>query len=154
MHPDLQIKYLAFAAKMGEAGIPFGLTCVIRTRAEQEAFFAQGRETLPEVNAKRMTAGMTALRDESENYVVTQTLNSRHFPDSQGKSRAFDIVVLRGNKTPCWDVKFDGDGDSVPDYIEAAEIGRRCGLEAGAFWQGFRDYPHYQLEDVKAILNS
>jgi peptidoglycan L-alanyl-D-glutamate endopeptidase CwlK len=146
MHPDLQVKYLAFCGKMAEKGIPFGLSCVIRSRAEQDSFYAQGREPLSDVNAKRMTAGMSVITQD-QNKIVTHTKESRHFPDENGKSRAFDILILRGDKTATWELKFDGNADGVPDYLEAAQIGRACGLECGAFWHGFQDYPHMQLPD-------
>ena len=146
MHPELQVKYLAFAGKMAEAHIAFGLSCVIRTRAEQEAFYAQGREDLEAVNAKRMTAGMSAIT-EAQNRIVTHAKESRHFPDASGHSRAFDIFIMKDGKLPTWDLKYDGQDDGVPDYQQAAEIGRKCGLECGAFWTGFHDWPHYQLPD-------
>jgi peptidoglycan L-alanyl-D-glutamate endopeptidase CwlK len=146
MHPELQVKYLAFCGKMAEAGVPLGLSAVMRTRAEQEAFYAQGRENLSDVNAKRAIAGMAPITDK-ENVIVTWTKNSRHFPDPTGKSRAFDIFIIRGDKKATWDLKFDGDADGVPDYLEAAEIGRACGLDCGAFWSGKKDYPHMQLFD-------
>ena len=159
MHPELQTKYLMYAGKMGEAGVPFALNCVIRTRAEQDAFFAQGRDSLEDVNAKRMTAGMRALHDvktrdgkiitaEAQNIVVTHTRLSRHFPGPDGYSRAFDIMILRGDKRPTWDVKWDGDNDGIPDYLEAAKIGKECGLIAGGIDFGsFHDWPHFQLPD-------
>jgi hypothetical protein len=56
------------------------------------------------------------------------------------------LFIARG-KTVMWDLKFDGNADGIPDYLEAAQIGRSCGLECGAFWTGFQDYPHMQLPD-------
>ena len=161
MHPELQVKYLAFAGKMAERGLPFGLSCVLRLEIEQQALYAQGREPVEAVNARRMLAGMTWLVDimsrtepgvivksaEAQNVIVTHTKISRHFPDKNGKSRAFDIQVLGNGGRPTWDLKFDGDQDGIGDYMEAAEIGKSCGLDCGAFWPGFRDYPHMQLPD-------
>lgn len=158
MTPALLDCYLVYQAKMTAAKILFALTCVIRTHAEQEAYYAQGREPLEAVNAKRMTAGMSALSIDPVayaqslipgsrtfgRYIVTHTRNSRHFPDDKGKSRAYDIAILSPDKKIVWDIKFDADNDNVPDYLEAAEIGRSCGLNCGAFWNGFKDYPHYQ----------
>lgn len=147
MSPELLPLYIKHAEAMMAAGIRFKLTTVIRTRAEQEAFYAQGREPLEEVNAKRMTAGMRAIT-EKENVIVTHTKNSRHFPDAEGYAHAYDIAVMKNEDdggAVHWDLKYDGQGDGHPDYIQAAEIGRRCGLECGAFWENFHDYPHYQV---------
>lgn len=145
MHPVLLERYLAFKAAMIAANVPFMLTCVLRTRAEQEAYYAQGREELAAVNAKRKLAGMGLIGPKENAYRVTQTKNSRHFPGPDGKSRAFDIAILRGDKAPTWDLKWDGDKDSIPDYKEAALIGQSVGLDPGAFWKSFKDWPHYQL---------
>lgn len=160
MTPELLDKYLLFQKKMTDEKIPFGLTCVIRSHAEQEAFFAQGREPLDVVNAKRMTAGMAALKIDPVlyaqslipgsktygRYIVTHTINSRHFPDASGKSRAFDIAIIKNGRTPTWEEKFDADKDNIPDYLEAATIGKAVGLVSGGldFGKVFHDWPHFE----------
>lgn len=152
MTTELFELYQRHAQGMINTGIRFRLNCVVRTHAEQEAFYSQGRENLSDVNAKRMTAGMCAI-DDRANVIVTHTKNSLHFPDKNGKSHAYDIELLKdlddGGQAH-WDIKYDGQGDKQPDYMQAAEIGRTCGLECGAFWDGFKDYPHYQLPDKGA----
>lgn len=178
MHPDLRIKYAAFAAKMGEAGVPFALTCVLRTPGEQFAYACQGRsrETLltflrehraaisvafveehypvgmsPLVftNTVRKKAGMDPLGISDQGCVVTKTLQSLHFPDSRGWSHAFDFAVLKNGRVPTWDLKWDGDKDNITDYEEAAHIAETCALEAGGHWGGtFKDWPHIQLKSA------
>lgn len=145
MQPELQVKYAAFAARLSEAAIPFALLCVLRTPAEQAAYYAQGRETLAEINRLRAAANMRPLQTKESLLIVTHTKNSRHFPDNKGQSTAFDIVVLRNGGKMTWDTKWDGNNDGISDYLEAAFIGKALGLECGAFWKGFNDYPHYQL---------
>ncbi|HOL44530.1 MAG TPA: M15 family metallopeptidase [Methanothrix sp.] len=115
---ELQLKFAAFAVKMAEAGIPFMLTCTLRTQAEQDALYAQGR-TKP-------------------GPIVTWTRKSKHI-----EGRAFDIAILRDGK-PCWDVKADVNQDSVPDYIQAGEIGESVGLIWGGRWKK-PDYPHFEV---------
>jgi len=145
MDQELQVKFAAFSARMAEAGIPFALNCVLRTIEEQTAFYAQGRLPLHEVNVLRSAAGMYLLKTEKENYIVTKTKVSRHFPNQQGKSRAFDIMILRGDNKPHWDLKWDGNEDGISDYLEAAYIGQGVGLDAGGLWVSWHDYPHYEL---------
>lgn len=147
MTPTLHARFLRFSARMAEAGVPFVLTCVLRTQAEQLAYHAQGRKSLPEVNALRASAGMTPLAAAENTYTVTQTLRSRHFAAADGRSRAFDIAVVRSDRRPTWDVKFDGDQDNLPDYEEAARIGEECGLVAGGHWRTFQDWPHFELPE-------
>jgi len=49
-----------------------------RTLLVQEAYHAQGRETLEIVNKKRAAAGLYLLRSEKDNYIITWTLKSKH----------------------------------------------------------------------------
>lgn len=150
MDQELQVKFAAFSARMAEASIPFGLNSVLRTVEEQAAYYAQGRQTLDEVNSLRKAAGMYLLRSEQENYIVTHTKHSRHFPGPDGKSRAFDIMILRSGGKPTWDTKWDGNQDGISDYLEAALIGQSVGLDAGGLWSSWKDYPHFELKVVQA----
>jgi len=146
MHPWLYDAYLMWKSKMDEAGIPFILTCVLRTRTEQEALYAQGRKPIGEVNRLRRLAGMSELHAKENLYKVTWTMNSKHFPDEDDKGRAFDFAILKPNKKQIeWDIKWDMDKDGIPAYMEAARFARDVGLESGAFW-GKADYPHVQLK--------
>lgn len=116
--PEMQELYYAFEEKMMEADVPFMVTCTLRTQEEQNTLYAQGR-TRP-------------------GKIVTWTHKSKHI-----EGKAFDIAILK-NKKPTWDLKVDVDEDEIPDYQEAAEIGRNVGLRAGA---DFKDYPHFELKE-------
>ena len=74
---ELQEKYVYFHSGMVAAGIDYILTCTLRTQAEQEELYAQGR-TKP--GAK-----------------VTWTLASKHI-----EGKAFDIAVMKNGKIT-WD---------------------------------------------------
>jgi len=173
MTKELQLKFAEFSAAMAEARIPFGLGEVLRTRERQLAYAAQGRDrdelvkilteykwfhTLEKVRCLhalnktpleicqilRKEAGLAPLHPKDW-YQITWTLNSRHFPDPTGHARAFDVHLFISGKTPTWDTKWDGDNDGVPEYLEAARIGRVVGLDAGGLWKKRPDYPHFQL---------
>jgi peptidoglycan L-alanyl-D-glutamate endopeptidase CwlK len=73
---EMQEKYKAWDAGMKEAGIDYILTCTLRTQAEQEALYAQGR-TAP-------------------GHIVTWTLHSKHLT-----GEAFDFVIMWYGK-PDW----------------------------------------------------
>lgn len=146
MTPDLQALYEPFYMAMYEAGLPFELNEVLRTPATQKAYHAQGRQPLSEVNRLRKEAGLYLLGPEDNEYEVTWTLKSRHFAGPDGRARAFDIRLLRYGK-PHWQTKWDGNKNSVPDYLEAARIGKSVGLVAGGLWSK-PDYPHFQLDLV------
>lgn len=118
--PELIEKYELFAGKMAEAGIDFMLTCARRTQAEQDALYAQGRTT--------------------PGKIVTWTRKSNH---SEG--RAFDIAIVKDGK-PVWDLKVSVDGDDIPDYQQAGEIGESVGLKWGGRWKK-PDYPHFEVAE-------
>lgn len=160
MCPELAEKYQLHGQRLIDVGIRYRLACVLRLPIHQEALWAQGREPLTVVNLLRVAAGMSPLpltlsgvyggkrvtyAEHPEKWIVTKTKNSRHFPDKLGKSHAYDIEILKslddGGKIH-WDTKYDGQDDGKPDYIQAAEEGKACGLECGADWG---DYPHYQV---------
>ena len=147
MTPKLQELYEKFYLKMYEVGLPFELNEVLRTLNTQLAYYAQGRDVLKVVNAKRKIAGLYPITQSENSYKVTWTLKSKHFPqESDGLSRAFDIRLLKYNK-PHWETKWDGNKNSISDYLEAARIGRDVGLEAGGLWDK-PDFPHFQLKGV------
>lgn len=146
MTPALQALYEKFYMEMFAAGLPFELNEVLRTKAVQMAYYAQHRGPLAEVNAERKRAGLYPITEADNSYCVTWTLNSRHFAGKDGLARAFDIRLLKYNK-PHWETKWDGNKNSVPDYLEAARIGASVGLVAGGLW-GKPDFPHFQLDPV------
>lgn len=148
MHPILQNYYDAFKAIADQiANVKYKLNCVLRTEAEQIALHAQGRLPLRDVNMLRIKAGMPWQITEAENkHKVTWTLHSKHFPDRNGKSRAFDVMVMKDGRNPTWDLKWDGDNDNIADYEELARVAEQVGLAAGARWES-PDYPHFQLPD-------
>ena len=146
MTPDMQVLYEKFYAEMFAAGLPFELNEVLRTKLVQVAYFAQHREPLAAVNEKRKYAGLRPITDAENAYHVTWTLNSRHYAGPDGLARAFDVRLLKYAK-PHWETKWDGNKNSIPDYLEAARIGASVGLEAGGLWHK-ADPPHFQLDKI------
>lgn len=133
----------AFDVAMLKAGIKYTITSVDRTEAEQQALYAQGRQTLAEVNSLRISVGWAVIT-EAENKKVTWTLNSKHITNSEfPKSRAFDIVILKSGKA-CYDIKVDVNQNNIPDYMEAGKIGKQVGLKWGGDFSK-PDYPHFEI---------
>lgn len=152
MDPRLVPYALAFDAAMNDAGIDYLMGEVLRTKATQTAYYAQGRESLAEVNRLRKIAGLADLPAKENLYCITWTMNSRHLADEHGLSEAFDIVILKPGGARTYDTKFDRDQDSIPDYVEAAALGRMVGLDVGADFKRKDgtprpDFPHYQLNE-------
>jgi peptidoglycan L-alanyl-D-glutamate endopeptidase CwlK len=124
LDPRMKEKFLQFAGKMSEVGIPFMLTRTRCTKEEQAALYAQGR-TKPGL-------------------VVTWTLKSRHID-----GEAFDIAILNDGK-PTWNTKISVNENDAPDYLEAGQIGESLGLEWGGRFKNNKGNPrpdaaHFQL---------
>lgn len=152
LHPKLKAKVQPFIEGCKARGIDVIITCTDRDYQTQVALYAQGRQSLDEVNKLRKIAGMVGITDAQNKKRITWTLASRHIPrldDTDPKNdypTAFDYAVVKNGKA-IWDVKASLDGDDIPDYLECAEVAKDLGLEAGAFWKkpSKPDYPHIQL---------
>jgi len=107
-----------------------------RSKLVQEAYYAQGRETLAEVNAKRADAGLYLLRNEKDNYLITWTLKSKHI-----EGLAMDVLPTDGAGNPTWDLAhFYGFFRIIRDCALAS------GLVCGADWPAPNtDWPHYEI---------
>jgi len=94
---------IEFLKQLNGTAYKFIISQVKRTKAEQEALYAQGRKAIEVVNHLRDLAGMTAI-NPNQNKIVTQTLKSRHLANPQGFSEAFDIVAIdRRTGNAIWD---------------------------------------------------
>ena len=95
-------------------------TYTLRTFAEQNALYAQGR-TKP-------------------GKIVT---NARGGLSYHNYGQAIDIVLIINDKEPSWDNKKDFDGDGKADWMEIVNIFKQYGWEWGGDWH-FKDSPHFQ----------
>jgi peptidoglycan L-alanyl-D-glutamate endopeptidase CwlK len=108
-------------------------THTLRTFAEQDALYAQGRTK----------AG-------------AKVTNARGGASYHNYGLAIDIVLLvdtdkNGSfETASWDVKTDFDGDGKSDWQEIVTIFKKYGYEWGGDWK-FNDAPHFQKTFGKSI---
>jgi peptidoglycan L-alanyl-D-glutamate endopeptidase CwlK len=104
----------------------------LRTFAEQDALFAQGR-TKPGKIVTKAKGGLSY-----HNYGL-----------------AIDVVLVLDGKEASWDVKTDFDGDRKSDWQEIVTIFKQHGWEAGIDWK-FIDAPHFQKcfgKSVRELLS-
>jgi peptidoglycan L-alanyl-D-glutamate endopeptidase CwlK len=136
LHPKLRDEALTMydeivAALTGTAACRFAYT--LRTFAEQDALFAQGR-TKPGAIVTKAKGGQSY-----HNYGL-----------------AIDIVLLVDKdkngtfESASWDLKTDFDGDGKSDWQEIVAIFKRYGYEWGGDWK-FVDAPHFQKTLGKSI---
>jgi hypothetical protein len=111
----------------------------LRSKTVQEAYFAQGRESLAQVNEKRKAAGLYPLAGDKQNYKITWTMNSKHL-----SGLAMDILPVDGRGNPTWDLAhYRG------RFEEIVRCGREAGLVCGADWpEPQQDWPHYEAKDA------
>jgi peptidoglycan L-alanyl-D-glutamate endopeptidase CwlK len=129
LHPKLKDDALKIydeivAALNGSAICRF--THTLRTFAEQDALYAQGRTK----------AG-------------AKVTNARGGASYHNYGLAIDIVLLvdkdkNGSfETASWETNKDFDNDKIADWMEIVAIFKRYGFEAGIDWK-FMDAPHFQ----------
>jgi peptidoglycan L-alanyl-D-glutamate endopeptidase CwlK len=121
--------------------IPYRIIETLRTAATQTAYYAQGREPLESVNAKRKAAGLQPLIESDNKYKITWTLKSNHL-----SGHAIDIVPMVDGKVP-WNINTDKIASA---YKRLGEIGESVGLSWGGRWKPLdkfgigKDAPHFE----------
>ncbi len=96
------------------------ITQGLRTFAEQDALFQQGRTT----KGKKVT-----------NAKAGQSVHNYGF--------AVDICLIIDGKTASWETTKDWDNDQVADWFECVKIFAKHGWEWGGNWKTFKDLPHF-----------
>ena len=116
LHPELQEIIKSFLTDCQKAGLPVLITETLRTAAEQDALYAQGR-TKPGA-------------------IVTQCRGA-DFSSCHQWGVAFDF---------CRNVKGAEFNDNDGFFKKVGSIGKLKGLEWGGDWSGFADKPHLQMK--------
>lgn len=109
----------------GKASCRF--THTLRTFAEQDALYAQGRST--------------------PGKIVTNAKGGQSY---HNYGLAIDIALIIG-PSASWDTKTDFDGDNKSDWMEVVAVFKRYGYEWGGDWK-FVDAPHFQKTFGKSIV--
>ncbi|WP_341279347.1 M15 family metallopeptidase [Paenibacillus sp. FSL H8-0537] len=103
--------------------IPIVITQGLRTIAEQDKLYAQGRTT----------AGS----------IVT---NARGGYSYHNFGVAIDFALLSPDgKQAYWDTKRDGNVNQTVDWAEVVDEAKRLGFAWGGDWTSFKDYPHFEM---------
>lgn len=114
----------------------------LRTEAEQKALYAQGRESLATVNAKRKAANLGPIT-QAENKIITKAQSASF--SWHGYGLAFDIAIVDSTgKKIIWNKTSDWNGDGKDDWAQVGSLADECGLEWGGNFTSIYDAPHYQ----------
>lgn len=113
-------------ALTGRAICRFAYT--LRTFAEQDALYAQGRTRLFDSKGNRLG-------------IVTKAKGGQSIHNF---GLALDIVLIKDNKTASWEDNVDFDKDGKADWLEVVDIMKSNGWTWGGDWKSFKDKPHFE----------
>jgi peptidoglycan L-alanyl-D-glutamate endopeptidase CwlK len=137
LHPKLRAEATLIysdicAALTGRAMCRFSFT--LRTFAEQQEIYNQGRTRLYDANGKKLG-------------IVTNA-QAGHSLHNYGLAVDIALCVDRdGNgsfESSSWENTVDFDKDGKTDWSECVAIFKRYGWEWGGDWKSFKDLPHFQ----------
>ena len=142
LHPIVKDQALKLQSLAQETlGLRVIFTQTLRTSAEQNAFYAQGRQSLSEVNRLRSIAGMNPIGAKEASMKITNAKSGSSFHEY---GLAFDIAITSpdGRKI-IWDHTSDWNNDGVDDWWQLGLFADELGLEWGGHFSNY-DAPHYQ----------
>lgn len=124
-----------------KAGINLIISQTLRSMEIQDAYYAQGRENLESVNAKRKKAKLAPIKT-IENKIVT---NAKPGASPHNYGLAWDFVPIVNGK-PDW--------NNLALFKKCGEIAKKLNfegytLEWGGDFKTIKDYPHIQLKNWK-----
>lgn len=123
IHPELRLKARELITRAFNMGIYVVITQGLRTIAEQNALYAQGRTAPGEI--------------------VTNAVGGSSYHNF---GLAFDFAIANSNGSVIyWDTNVDTNKDRQKDWYQVGKIGQDLKMEWGGAWSGFRDIPHFQL---------
>jgi peptidoglycan L-alanyl-D-glutamate endopeptidase CwlK len=140
LKPDVRHFFDDFVNRLDKRGLCYSIIETLRTQAVQEAYYAQGRKPLAEINYLRKKAGLYLLGEVEGKKIVTKTMQSIHLT-----GRAADIVPVINGKIP-WNIT----ADNADLWRIFGALGQEAGLEWGGAWAPLDkfgigwDAPHYQ----------
>jgi len=125
--------------------VDFGIVQGERSINYQKALYAQGRQSLGVVNALRQSVNLGPISMEENKKTVTNTTQSTHLEQADGKSKAIDFGVFVNGKY----VNGDTPEEQKLYIIVASEFKKRAhemGIDiiSGADWKQ-QDLGHIQL---------
>ena len=123
LHPVVLAAATVLIERCYVRGVPILITQGLRTIAEQDALYAQGR-TMP-------------------GSVVTNAKGGYSYHNF-GLAVDFALLLPNGSSVS-WNMNRDYNGNNIKDWIEVVDEAKKLGFEWGGDWTSFKDYPHFQM---------
>lgn len=134
IHPKLRTDCSDVLIEIQKRGIDIRITQGLRTIAEQDALYAQGRTT----PGKKVT-------------------NAKGGSSMHNYGLAVDFCLLHKDGTISWSMTEDLDKDGKKDWMEVVEVFKAHGWTWGGDFKSILDTPHfekgfgYTLEQIKQL---
>lgn len=146
--PQVKTKLEELETLAEQNDLHFIVTQTLRSPEEQEAYYAQGRKDLPEVNKLRAVAKLAPIT-ASENRIVTKAMTV--YDSWHAYGRAFDVAIVNKEGKIDWDESVDWNSNGISDWEELGKLGESIGLEWGGNFSSLHDIPHYQFREGTTI---
>ncbi|MDR1803352.1 MAG: M15 family metallopeptidase [Treponema sp.] len=141
LKPEARPFFKTFLSALYKHGLKFHILETLRTQAVQDAYYAQGRMSLEDINRLRNVAGLYLIGPAEAKRIITQVRYSKH---QDGK--AGDIVPVLNGKIP-WNIT----SENAELWLTFGRLGQEAGLHWGGTWEPLNsfgigwDAPHYQV---------
>lgn len=131
--PEMQPKVNEFLKLLEANNIKYRIMETYREQSTQNAYYAQGRKPLEEVNKLREIASLKPINEEDNKNIITKVTYSKHTD-----RKAIDIAPVDEAGNPNW---------NADEWIwnRMASLGEDVGLTAGYRWADFKDPPHFEI---------
>ena len=122
LHPVVQERTNQLVQQAAQKGISIVITDDFRSAEDQDLLFEKGRST--------------------EGNIVTHAKGGESYHNF---GLAVDFAIKTSSDDVIWDMKYDGNGNSVADWTEVVQLAKELGFNWGGDWANFKDYPHLQM---------
>ncbi|MFC5649832.1 M15 family metallopeptidase [Paenibacillus solisilvae] len=123
LHPVVAAKMTELIQQTKKLGITILITDGFRSKLEQDVLYQQGRS--------------------DDGQVVTNVKGGASY---HNYGLAIDFALRTSKGKVIWDLKYDGNHNGQPDWMEVAAVAKSLGFTWGGDWKGFKDYPHLQMD--------
>ncbi|WP_339314587.1 M15 family metallopeptidase [Paenibacillus sp. FSL M7-0896] len=138
LHPAVKAATTALIERSYARGVPIIITQGLRTKAEQNAYYAKGR-TQQQLDA----AGLSHVKAQPKEDRVTNAIGGT---SNHNYGLAIDFALLLPNgSSVSYDMIRDGDGDKVKDWDEVVQEAKALGFKWGGDFTSIFDGPHFEM---------
>jgi peptidoglycan L-alanyl-D-glutamate endopeptidase CwlK len=120
-----------------------------KLRAEAQQLITQAQSQLTKHSLIRVVQGLRTFAEQDALYAQGRTVPGKKVTQAKGGQSlhnygvAIDFCLIIDGTEASWDTKKDWDGDKIADWMEVVSVFRKAGWEWGGTWK-FQDNPHFQ----------